>query len=201
MTSIFGNVTWTPQFVVALAVAVMLSNVLAIVVHSATWWLRKRVIVVPTLLGIVALLLSIAFINFVIGLSSCSNWPEPSPAGCHIKAQKTSTLWTIIFCAFIGLMGAVQMRQIPAKWFAAAMCFTFELTLSCCLWAWLNNIYTYWKRSNSSPYNTYLLFNSFIFVFGLSLLLMALFRPMFLNVLKYMRGSFSRNRGNELAEI
>jgi hypothetical protein len=190
------SVNWTSQFIAAFLFAVMLGNVLAVSVHVFTWWLRRRkwprlVMAIFGGMGLLFYLCGIAYLCFLFsdGFSFDIDGTSPPPtANWQNQAGFSFLRIGSIFFVVIGIIGALQMRQIPARRVVACLCYCFEITLALLLLLVVREFrLTAWFPQGYGLSLKNRLADVSAVVFVVSLFALAFFRPLFLIMLKYIR--------------
>jgi hypothetical protein len=116
---------------------ITLGNLCAIAVHVYSWNLRHKCL--PFMMG-AGFFSFVAFVGLVRLWVSCeqlsspyASTPNPSPQSImRIEAFQASVAmlgWKMIFGAVVvtGIVGLLQMRQIPAKWWQAVLALWGEI--------------------------------------------------------------------------
>ena len=176
-----------PLQMAALILAAALGNALAIGVHCLAWWLRKRAPSLTTLLSFLAALGLVGAFCAAEWLLSEGSWDGPLTAQAQAEAYRQAAIGfaevMLIFFVSSGIIGALQARQIPTHWFEAAFCWCFELVFA------ISVLVVNYFVSPAS----FLIYDAVLWACGafwLMLLVLALFRPMFLRAASQVRAMF-----------
>ena len=180
---------WSLHFIVTLALAAALGNVLALGLYSFTWWLRQRALLLTAILGAIALLIysfGVGFLCIASAQGSLFFDGPPPPDNWRIQAIISSIKTFTLSFIVISLVGALQMRQIPTRWLVASLCFCFEIAIAVLVWqlvvAFLHT--NTWAQAGYNFSESKVIRNIFGYFFGLTLVTLALSRPLWLRVHK-----------------
>ena len=139
------------------------------------------------IVGALALLLFLWGAGFLCWLAAADafNWDrvEPLPPNWKLQAIFNFLGIAAITFAIVGVIGAVQMRQIPARWLVACFCFCFEVVFSVVL---LSAIELTGMNLRFPLGFSWSLSSISTMTFMLPLLALAIFRPLALKVLEFM---------------
>lgn len=182
----------TPGLIVFFVLTVAVGNLLAAGAHSVAWWLRRKALLLTSILG------GLAFLVFLFGIycfcSACAqgSWfnidGTPPPANWRSVAAISIIKTSTIFLLMVFTVGVMQRKQVPTTWFAACLCFCFEFALAIFIWQVGKVLcYTTLWRSVSFNFSRTSIISAYDYAFLLSWLALAFFRTVFLNLLTSVR--------------